>query len=136
MKALFIALIAAGVFVPPASAQSTITRAKSDHLIETYRAYIGRDDLYNSGGARLREPWQIIRQDRANFYVYGGRDRGDEADTFFADKRNRETLEAMLASGSISPSAASMIVQGNIWINVSIYGDGNIGDRLDVTVSD
>ena len=45
--------------------------AKADGLIEEYNAYIGEEDLYNSYGERLSEPWQIIRQDRANYHRFG-----------------------------------------------------------------
>ncbi|MDE1992168.1 MAG: hypothetical protein KGI75_06670 [Rhizobiaceae bacterium] len=128
-------LLAASMSVP-AMAQSTITRDKSAHLIESYRAYIGRDDLYNSNGVRLTEPWQIIRQDRANYHVYNRRDRGDQGDSFFSQAANRQGLESMLQDGSIDNDAGNLIVRGNVWIQVDIYGRGDTGEWVDVHVSD
>jgi hypothetical protein len=136
MKKFAIVSLISLVSALPALAQSSVTRAQPSGLIETYRAYIGRDDLRNSNGTRLTQPWQIIRQDRANFYVYGLRDRGDQDDIYFSSKDNRAALEAMLANGSMSREAANMILNGDVWIEVKIYGHGNIGDRIDVTVSD
>ncbi|TWF53315.1 hypothetical protein [Neorhizobium alkalisoli] len=125
-----------GLSALSALAQSSVTVEHSNGLIESYRAYIGRDDLFNSSGVRLTKPWQIIRQDRANFYVYGIRDRDDEADTFFADAANRQALEVMLRNGSMSGEAARMIVQGGVWIDVEIYGRGSSGRWINVTVRD
>ena len=110
----------------PAAAQSA--------LLESYTAFIGRDDLYNSSGVRLTQPWAIVRQDRANYNTFGIRQSGDEPDTFFLSPRNRQKLEDMLASGSISRAAASAIVRGNVLIRVDIYGEGDVGRYVDVTV--
>lgn len=136
MKKLILSLLLATALFDVAAAQSTITRDSSARLIESYRAYIGSDDLYNSKGERLTLPWQIIRQDRANYHAYRRRDRGDEGDSFFSHASNRQKLEAMLASGSIANDAGNLIVRGNVWIKVNIYGHGDIGQAVDVTVQD
>lgn len=127
------AIISALLMCTSAEAQS-ITRARHPEVIETYTAFIGRDDLRNSTGARLTQPWQIIRQDRANFHSFGIRDRGDEDDSFFNDAGNRQKLEAMLANGSMSQDARELILQGNCWVTVQIYGQGSIGSFLEVEV--
>jgi hypothetical protein len=132
MKLIAAAAIAF-IFCASAEAQS-ITRAREPEVIGSYTAYISQEDLHNSSGARLSQPWQIIRQDRANYHAYGIRDRGDEDDSFFLDKTNRENLEAMLANGSMSRDAQLMILQGNCWVNVQIYGHGNTGSFLEVEV--
>ncbi|WP_267553667.1 hypothetical protein [Rhizobium rhizogenes] len=136
MKRLVLSLILAAAMFGPAAAQSTITRDNSAKLIESYRAYIGSDDLYNSKGDRLTLPWQIIRQDRANYHAYRRRDRGDQGDSFFSLPSNRQKLEAMLASGNIADDAANYIVRGNVWIKVDIYGRGDVGEWVDVHVQD
>lgn len=125
------------VFAFPCAANAqSVTRARTTpELLETYTAYIGRDDLYNSSGERLTKPWQIIRQDRANYHRYGIRDRGDQSDSFFADEINRQNLETMMSNGSMSPTARQMILRGNCWVNVEIYGHGSTGTFLDVEVS-
>lgn len=50
MKRLVLSFIMAATMLGSAAAQSTITRDSSAQLIESYRAYIGNDDLYNSKG--------------------------------------------------------------------------------------
>jgi len=103
----------AGAVVPGARAQGP--------LLETYVAFIGPADHYNSRGARLSEPWQIIRQDRANFHKFGIRDRGDEGDRFFSSIANRNRMERMILNGYIDRNAAWRIVNDNVWIRVEVY---------------
>jgi len=110
--------------------------ANAVELLDDYYAYIGRDDLYNSSGGRLAEAWQVIRQDRANYHKFGIRQRGDQSDSFFSSKRNRAIAERMIMNGHISRSAASKIVRGGVDIHVEIYGEGNIGMSLNVTVQE
>ncbi|MBB3611029.1 hypothetical protein [Rhizobium sp. BK602] len=136
MKKFILSFLFAGAMICPAAAQSTITRDGSARLLESYKAYIGSDDLYNSKGERLTVPWQIIRQDRANYHAYRRRDRGDQGDSFFSDPANRQRLEAMLAGGTISDDAANYIVRGNVWITVDIYGRGDVGEWVDVHVQE
>ncbi|AXS42651.1 hypothetical protein D1F64_15525 [Breoghania sp. L-A4] len=92
-------------------------------LLDEYVAFLGEDDHYNSSGARLTEPWQIVRQDRANYHRFGIRDRGDEGDGFFGSPRNRARMERMILNGYIEPRAARRIVNSNVWIRVEIYED-------------
>lgn len=106
---------------------------RADQLIEEYNAFIGEDDLYNSNNVRLREPWQIIRQDRANFHRFGVSQRGDQSDGFFDDAGNRELVERMISRGTIDRDARSAIVRGNVMINVQILR-GASGDYVNVMV--
>lgn len=120
----------------PSFSQSSIRSGSShEYLIGVYTAFIGEHDLYNSRGQRLRQPWQIIRQDRANFHRFGIRDPGDSTDPFFASAENRAAMETMLARGSISRRAASDIVQGHVWVHVEIHGRGGVGRSVHVSVS-
>lgn len=112
----------------------SLTRVRESQVIDSYTAWIGRDDLYNSSGTRLTKPWQIIRQDRANYHAYGIRDEGDENDSFFLDPANRQILETMLENGTISRNAQQMIQRGNVWVSVKIFGQGDSGDYLAVDV--
>jgi hypothetical protein len=109
----------------PASAQSVIGQ---------YTAYIGNDDLYNSRGVRLWEPWQILRQDRANYHRFGISQPGDEWDSFFGDMNNRAAMEQMIMNGYINPQAARNIVNGGAIVVVRIYGSGGRGNRVEVDV--
>jgi hypothetical protein len=93
-------------------------------FIESYTARLSARDHFNSNGERLRSPAAIIRQDRANFYVYGLRDDEDEPDSFFSIKANRARLEQMLENGRTTPAAAYSVVNGTPLIRVDIYGNG------------
>lgn len=116
------------------SAVALPNTAASQALIESYVAYLSFDDHYNSEGQRLTEPWQIVRQDRANFHRFGIMDAGDEWDSFFESADNRAALEQMILSGYIAPAAANSIVNSNVWIRVDIYGRGGVGTYVEVWV--
>ncbi|MBV8377117.1 MAG: hypothetical protein JO279_08950 [Verrucomicrobia bacterium] len=92
--------------------------------IESYRARLSPRDHYNSNGERLQSAAAIIRQDRANFYVYGIRDPEDEADSFFSKKSNRARLEQLLENGRTSPDDIYRILNGTPLIKVDIYATG------------
>jgi hypothetical protein len=92
--------------------------------IETYTARLSERDHYNSNGERLRSAAAIIRQDRANYYVYGFRDGEDEPDPYFSSKRNRARLEELLENGRATPDAVDRIVNGTPLIRVDIYATG------------
>ncbi|WP_259772810.1 hypothetical protein [Aliiroseovarius crassostreae] len=109
--------------------------AMADELIGAYRAYIGKADLTSSKGARLREPWQVLRQDRANYHRFGVSQSGDEWDPFFGSIDNRAIMEQMVKNGSIDPKAARNLVQGGATVYVRIYGRGSLGTSVQVSVS-
>ena len=96
----------------------------SGQLIESYNARLSARDHFNSNGVRLRTAAAVIRQDRANFYVYGLRDDEDQPDSFFSNKANRARLEQMLENGRTTPEATYAIVSGTPLIRVDIYGNG------------
>ena len=108
--------------------------AGGNRMLESYTAFLSWQDHYNSNGARLTEPWQIIRQDRANYHRFGVRDPQDQWDSFFADFNNRDRAEQMLMNGYISPQARSAIVNGPTMIRVEIWGQGNTGTSIRVDV--
>jgi len=109
--------------------------AFAQEWIGGYTAYIGEDDLYNSKGARLQEPWQILRQDRANYHRFGIRQRGDEGDPFFSSANNRAAMEQMVRRGTITREARRLLLQGGATVYVDIYGRRGVGTSVDVTVS-
>ncbi len=117
---IFVLMIAFLTFCP-------IRNARAQNLgrfIESYTARLSARDHFNSNGERLRAPAAVIRQDRANFYVYGLRDDEDQADSFFSVKVNRARLEQMLENGRTTPDAAYSIVNGTPLIRCDIYGSG------------
>lgn len=106
----------------------------AQELVGQYVAYIGTDDLYNSNGARLSEPWQVLRQDRANVHRFGVSQPGDQSDSFFGSIDNRAIMERMVMNGRIDPAAAQRLVNGGSMVVVRIYGSGSTGRYVDVTV--
>jgi hypothetical protein len=94
------------------------------NYVETYTARLSPRDHYNSNGVRLQSAAAIIRQDRANYYVYGLRDSEDEPDPYFSSKNNRARLEEMLENGRTTPDAIDRIVNGTPLIRVDIYATG------------
>jgi hypothetical protein len=98
-------------------------------FIESYTARLITRDHYNSNGERLESAAAVIRQNRANFYVYGIRTDEDEPDSFFSRKSNRELLEQLLEHGRATPEAVDAIVNGTPLIRVDVYTG-----HVDVTV--
>ncbi len=109
--------------------------ALAEQLLGSYVAYIGTQDLYNSKGARLSAPWQVLRQDRANFHRFGISQPGDEWDPFFADYDNRAAMEQMVMNGYINPQAARDIMAGGAFVYVEIWGENGRGTSVRVDVS-
>ncbi|MCD9148671.1 hypothetical protein [Pseudophaeobacter flagellatus] len=110
------------------------TVAQADEILADYIAFIGQDDLHNSKGTRLREPWQILRQDRANYHRFGISQLGDEWDPLFSDKSNRAVMENMIRRGSIAPEAGRDIVRGGVMVRITVYDNGK-HDYLRASVS-
>lgn len=112
-----------------------VAPAAAQELIGAYVAYIGKADLVNSKGARLSAPWQVLRQDRANYHRFGISQPGDEWDPFFGAINNRKVMERMVKNGSIAPNAAKRIMKGGATVFVRIYGSGATGNAVQVTVA-
>ncbi len=70
-------------------AQTTSPQSKTSSTKRSYRAKLSANDHRNSSGEPLKTVNDILRQDRANFYKYGLRDKADEADPWFASAENR-----------------------------------------------
>jgi hypothetical protein len=87
----------------------------------SYTARLSARDHFSSNGERLQSAAEIIRQDRANYYVYGLRDSEDEADPCFSDTSNRARLEELLENGRTPPDAIDRSVNGTPLIRVGIY---------------
>ena len=124
MKRIIAGLLAACLAAPLAAQE----------LIGQYTAYIANDDLYNSSGARLSEPWQVLRQDRANYHRFGIRQPGDQWDPWFGDIDNRAAMERMVMQGRIDPVARRNLVNGGAIVEVFIYGRNGVGTYVDVNV--
>ncbi|WP_379069538.1 hypothetical protein ACHMW4_03585 [Mesorhizobium sp. UC22_110] len=114
MKSLFLS-VGLLLAVPPSAAFA--------QQIESYVARLSAADHFNSNGERLTSVAAIIRQDRANLYVYGKGDPEDETDSFFSDKGNRAKLENMLNRGTASKASRQAIVNGTPMIRVKVHPD-------------
>jgi hypothetical protein len=99
-----------------------------------YVAYIGQADLVNSNGVRLTAPWQVLRQDRANYHRFGISQPGDQWDPFFDDAADRAMMEAMVMNGYISPVAAADIMRGGATVVVSVFASVQAGQHVTVEV--
>ncbi len=99
--------------------------AAAQNYLGTYTAWISNQDLYNSNGQRLTEAWQIVRQDRANVHRFNRIDAGDAIDGWFANANARAALEQALRNGGIDPGSRTLILQGNSWVQVDLWGWGN-----------
>jgi len=91
--------------------------------IDSYYARLSAQDHFNSKGQRLTGVAAIIRQDRANFHVFGRIDAEDDDDSFFSLKKNRQKLEKMVANGRVTKAARQEIINGTPLIHVEIYRD-------------
>lgn len=98
--------------------------AAAQNYLGTYTAWISNQDLYNSNGQRLTEAWQIVRQDRANVHRFNRIDAGDAIDGWFANANARAALEQALRNGGIDAASRSLILQGNSWVQVDLWGWG------------
>ena len=107
--------------------------SQAQQLMESYQAYLSKQDHFNSKGQRLTSAAAIIRQDRANFHRYGIKDPADENDSFFADMGNRAALERLLERGRATPGVISRIVNGTLLINVKVW-EGPNGPYVTVTI--
>jgi hypothetical protein len=92
--------------------------------VDSYTARLSARDHFNSNGQRLLSAAAIIRQDRANFYVYSIRDPEDEADSFFSRKINREGLEQLLEHGATTSEAIARVVNGTPLVRTDIFERG------------
>jgi hypothetical protein len=111
----------AGLLAATLVALSAFPAGAQPGLIDSYVARLSRADHYNSYGERISTAAGVIRQDRANYYVYGHRDRADEPDSFFSSTQNRAQLEAMLLAGRAAPGVRNQIVNGTPLIRVDVY---------------
>jgi hypothetical protein len=112
----------------------TPAAATAQSLQAQYVAFIGEADLYNSSGARLSAPWQVVRQDRANFHRFGIRQPGDEWDPVFDDVDDRALMERYIRDGHISAQAAADIMRGGATIVVYIHASVQQGQWLEIDV--
>lgn len=99
--------------------------AAAQGLLASYTAYIGQADLTNSNGQRLTEPWQVLRQDRANFHRFGIRQFADEYDPVFPSMEARAQMESLLRQGTITREARRAILAGDTIVHVQVWGWGN-----------
>jgi hypothetical protein len=125
MRSTTLLLVLIAAFLSAGSVSTTRAQGRGK-FIESYTARLSARDHYNSNGERLQSAAAIIRQDRANYYVYGLRDSEDEPDSYFSNKRNRSRLEELLENGWTTRDAIDRIINGTPLIRVDIYEAGII----------
>lgn len=100
----------------------------------SYDAFISRDDVVNSSGARLGDMGAILRQDRANVHRYNIRQRGDAVDGFFGQAYLREQLQAAVNDSNIPGYIEEAIMAGNARITVDLYGFGDTLQFVEIEI--
>lgn len=93
----------------------------------SYTAQISESDKYNSSGKHLAVTYTkatvagILRQDRANFYVYGIRDAHDTEDCTMSSKSQRAIFEKLLNNSDIPQSFIRKVIDGNPIIDIRLH---------------
>ncbi|MEX1663357.1 hypothetical protein AB4874_17245 [Thioclava sp. 15-R06ZXC-3] len=114
---------------------SPSTAAIAQQVVDSYVAVIGPQDRFNSSGAALTQPGQILAQDRANFHRFGIRQDGDTADRTFLTTEKRARIPALLGSGSVDPAVARAILGGqDAPVLVEVLGSAGRATGLRVTL--
>ncbi|MDO4222791.1 MAG: hypothetical protein Q4D05_02010 [Acinetobacter sp.] len=106
---------------------SSSVSSSSSGPICSYTAFISDNDKYNSSGNpvfsgnNVSSFAAILRQDRANFYVFGSGDAADTADCMMSSKQNRARFESMMLNGTHDQTAIDKVVYGNPIVHVDLY---------------
>lgn len=109
--------------------------AYSQQLLDRYEAVIGQQDRFNSSGARLTKPSQILTQDRANFHRFDIRHPGDTSDSYFNDRQNRANFASLLGRGEIDRDAENALLHGsNPTLVVEVFGIGGRAQSIRVSL--
>ncbi len=87
--------------------------------ITFYGAEISQSDRFNSDGQRLTTVSDILRQDRANYYVYGKPNKHDQPDDYFTTKAHRDIFDS--AKIIIDPKLAQEIIYSNQPVLISVF---------------
>ena len=103
-------------------------------LAGQYKAFLYGPDHTGASGARLDQAWQVLRQDRTNYYDRDVRQDADQSDPLFASAANRDRIEEMVANGNLTEASARKIVDGNVLVAVDVYTRDDEPARLDVSV--
>ncbi len=87
-----------------------------------YGAEIGPQDHLNSKGQSLGRLREVLRQDRANYHLFGKRDRRDQADGFFQKAERRGLFDR--AQIRVDPRLERDILNGKVTvITVWVYSE-------------
>ena len=117
------------VILPISSTDDGQSRTNIKQVVEPlprqnnrYRAKINEQDHYNSRGTRLGNLISVLRQDRANYYKYGG-NRGDSADRYFSSFRKRRAMEHMsiIPIGISYNSLRKLVLYGTPLLEIEVH---------------
>ena len=101
--------------------------AVADDYLCSYTARLSKEDKYNSSGQLIAKNYSnntvaaVLRQDRANYYVYGKANREDQGDCVFSNKNARAKRQSYLASGSMPEYARRIIIDNTPLVQVDVY---------------
>lgn len=106
------------------------------NIVETYIARLGPADHFNSSGSRLTTVASIIRQDRANYHLFGKYDREDQNDVFFNSTQNRSFLESIVRNSRINRHVSQQIINGNPVVRITLWNEGGGLYLVDIDLID
>ena len=91
-----------------------LTAATQAETVTQFDTYIAEGDMESSAGVLLKDPVEIIRQNRANVHRNGG-----DKDSYFSTPEHREQIPGMLKRGNL-PKAISDALKQRKEIQLSI----------------
>lgn len=104
----------------------------------SYTAKLSEQDKVNSSGTSLLQGANkstlaaVIRQDRANYYVFNKKDAQDTSDCKFSDKNARAQIDQLVSASNISDDIIKSALTKQDVFEIVIY-DKSIGIRLAVS---
>lgn len=108
--------------------------ASANDFLCSYTAEISDHNKYNSSGMPLASGYNktsvaaILRQDRADYYAFGVRDKLDTSDCLMYSKQQRANFERILnhKNTQMDSNFIRAVVDGNPIVDISLYRGGYI----------
>ena len=101
--------------------QTMKDRGKSKFIVQ-YSAKVAKADHYRNG-KRLKTVADIIAQERYNYHIKKIRQKGDEYEPYFKQKKNRKRIKNLIKNSKIDSKTKKAVIYGNPVIGVKVYTD-------------
>ncbi len=103
------------------AAQAGPLAAQDWNQLAYYTAWIGPEDMFNSGGQRVATLGGVIQQDRANYHRFGIRHPQDDGDPIFANRDWRAQIPAMVTAGQNDRGTLSQMARDGRPFGVGVF---------------